>query len=242
MPAKISFMGKWSDSSPLYGYSRTDIKLLKSEKGLDKISRTLSRYDFNICFDRHRDYRNNLFHGIEDTTRYQGFVDCDKINIVYTNNVGTERVPLTAWVLMHRLSHSLVMGRHYRQYFDGFVKKTKDIIASYNIRQEYYTALGNEVKYLFYQIGKMRSCRQRNLVTPYEFFHEGFAQYIITGNFEFKPCPQSFKYYRGGIFNNGYAYSKEFEHTQYLVDDLENYLISIYQDMIECCFGSINGL
>lgn len=44
--------------------------------------------------------------------------------------------------------------------------------------------------YFWYEIGTMRSARQRNLRDYFEFFYELFAQYLIQGGIKFNPPPQ----------------------------------------------------
>ena len=142
----------------------------------------------------------------------------DAVNVIFTNNLGTERAPVTAWILAHRLGHALdenEPGTSYKQVSEFqharefLIETIHNIFKEYGVndfpendraffRSDRYTEHQQMLMALYYKIGKMRSARSKNIRGEYEFFLELFAQYIITGKVSFNPLPQVLRYGRFG--------------------------------------------
>lgn len=99
------------------------------------------------------------------------------ITVVLTHNEGTNRVPLTPWIIAHRMGHAIAYSM--RKEINGLFNTLDDVFrflkAKMNLKPE-------EVAYA---IGKMRSTRQRRLTSYFEFVFECFAQYLIAGRIKF---------------------------------------------------------
>ena len=63
----------------------------------------------------------------------------------------------------------------------------------YNVRELLNKATGNKgelfIRRFFEGIGTFKSARDKNIPRPLEFFHECFAQYLLTGNIKFNEPP-----------------------------------------------------
>jgi hypothetical protein len=133
--------------------------------------------------------------GVENAQRVLAGHTADTITVVYTNNTGVDRVPLTAWILAHRIGHSI---RKRNPVWDQVVGQ---ITRSFNeILQDYYgvnipnirlmSAAPEVYQAFFNAIGTMRSARQNAITRPYEFMYELLAQYINSGSVKFNPAPR----------------------------------------------------
>lgn len=153
-------------------------------------------------------------------------IDPDAINIVFTNNSGAERVPMTPWVLAHRFAHAIrreygsnphvgnrqQSGKTYTGSasldFHQAAMEVEELVNEIlgNYKAPTFKANGNrfgdvnlQMKYTirrkFLQaIGTFKAAREDNLREYFEFDHEIFAQFLITGEIKFKPLPRSFRY------------------------------------------------
>ena len=132
----------------------------------------------------------------------------EAITCFFTNNAGAERMPMTAWIIAHRLGH--VISRAYAPAgkigtYAGMEKyverKLVELAACYGINKpansyhytpsDYASTRKNELamKYLCHEIGTMRSARDKNLRNLQEMHHELFAQYLVEGQIILNPAP-----------------------------------------------------
>ena len=137
----------------------------------------------------------------------------DGITILYTNNKGAEKVPMTPWIMAHRLAHAMARmtgmsgNRTISEYSEaersinevvntilqdeyGYRGPTKR--GSYRDEREAQSFRRFEIlrRKFFEEIGTFRSARNKKLREDFEFLNEVIAQYIITGKITFNPIPQ----------------------------------------------------
>lgn len=146
----------------------------------------------------------------------------DAITVVYVGNRGEAKVMLTPWVMAHRLGHAIQAGargtrtghvwtaaekhffttvnstlaEHYGKVDRGpssYLGRPKAEQANVNLTPEYNA--------LFNAIGTQRSSRSGQILRPYEFLYEIFAQYLGTGRITFNPFPANLTYGRK-VFGN----------------------------------------
>ncbi len=155
-------------------------------------------------------------------------IDNDAINVVFINNKGVENMPMTPWIMAHRIAHALgrTGGSRKRQIqtydtvSDTIFNVTGQIMDYYgytsmpdserehmNRRYGYSNADSknsrrNELilKHLFTQVCTFRSARKNEIRDWFEVLHELFAQYITTGNIKFKPAPNKVGSSHTGVF------------------------------------------
>ena len=92
-----------------------DLEFLSSKKAIKKVQKHLESlpHDLNIT----------VLVGDFQKTRYESyevpFYD-DKINVVYCNNVTTERnwIPMTSWILLHRMAHCIITDNSLSGVYD----------------------------------------------------------------------------------------------------------------------------
>jgi hypothetical protein len=184
----LKLIGKWGNNDPLRRFTKIDAGILTSPKGVEKIKQKWSRteYNFNLYFVREKNAWKESFVGevnIEYVKQKLNLelpeLNDDSITIIYTNNIGQEKQPLTGWTLAHRFSHALVRNEFYK---NNYVKELTRLINE--LKEDFGLKFFKEIDY-YYNLGTMKSCRERNLATPLEFQHELFAQFIINGKINF---------------------------------------------------------
>lgn len=179
--------------------------------------------------------------------------DKDKITIIFTNNNGSQRMPMTAWILAHRIGHAaridnfrlnvIYEGLHnsiienvgyiLEEWYNvsNFPKSSKHmygVMTRNNIRP-------NQLTYrdFFYAIGTFKSAREKKLRDWFEVCNELIAQYLTTGKITFNKAPLYF-----GVRGRKYYTNKDD------LDDINDYLDSVARTIdyyIDMLFGSLYG-
>lgn len=162
----------------------------------------------------------------------------NEVNIIFTNNKGAERIPMTPWIVAHRMGHAFA---RFKSKGWGLEKR------QFRSYQEIVEAIGDYFKMLFYEvysvnfksgktgpenrdhqllmkhlahnIGTFKSARDKNLRDFFELYNELFAQYLITGEVKFKELPKG---RRTITVRNEEAY-EELKDLTYLENTLEYY-------------------
>jgi hypothetical protein len=159
---------------------------------------------------------------IEQLTAAGRGIKEDSINFIFTNNSASEKIPLTPWIMAHRMGHALprkngMTGRDHGAGY-AFIEAEKYLVDGTNlIFEEDYgippTSLMNTrgdfslltasrtknrqlpllYKSFWSAIGTFRSARDNNLRDAFEMTNELIAQYIITGGIKFNPLPAAFQ-------------------------------------------------
>lgn len=123
--------------------------------------------------------------------------DPDHITIIFTNNVGAEKIPLTGWIMAHRFGHALSASRGsvIGDDWQAFLKHLEEIINSilssvydinpYHLGKNFFII----AKYFVQDIGTMKSARDNKIRNFYEFGYELLAQYLITGKITLNALP-----------------------------------------------------
>jgi hypothetical protein len=116
------------------------------------------------------------------------------ITIVFTNNQGLERVPLTPWIIAHRFGHVLEkaggMTKFEKILDDSFSQVLKKVY-QFGVGYERPDKLNMPSMFALHQlaaaIGVMKSASK--LTKYFEFPHELLAQYLQSGKITFRPLP-----------------------------------------------------
>lgn len=195
-----------------------DRKLLTSPRAVQKIRRQWEKTPFNFDMYLVNDRRVNKPEFREVGMVDMDFVrnqmkltpeeipdpGPDTITIIYTGNAGDQRYMASGWILAHRLGHALRLGKGTPAYkWQEFTNHLRKRIADFV--QEVYgldvtggrygsTSIADKdkmLKYIAQQLGTMKSAREGNLRSWYEFAYELLAQYLITGTIKFNPLPAS---------------------------------------------------
>lgn len=213
---KFQLMGQWEpEAKRAYGYSRQDIGILTNPSAVEKIHRhwSNSKNDFEFYFLRSSMARKQVEVGEvkPDWVKENLGIDIEPkenaITVIFTQNTGAEKIPMTAWTIAHRLGHAIRRDKIFEQYFaKEIMKDFRELLKEvYGIDNKYSYAPGGgygggygnsqidekDLRALAHAVGTMRSARQNNLRNFFEFVYELVAQWIITGNVKFNPLPMS---------------------------------------------------
>jgi hypothetical protein len=171
----------------------------------------------------------------------------DTITVVYTNNTGVDRVPLTPWILAHRIGHAIRIRNSVWDWVSA------QVIRSFNeILQDYYgvnipnirlmSAAPEVYQAFFNAIGTMRSARQNAITRPYEFMYELLAQYINSGSVKFNPAPRqllSRKQAWGRAQTLKYTDAASATEATYALETLARDLDVYFSDILNSASGKI---
>ena len=96
-----------------------DLEFFNSEKAMGKVRRNLDATDHNFNLTV---IYGNIHDGRLLAFEQPVYDDC--INMVYCNNVSTKDnwIPMTSWILLHRLSHAMVVGECDGVFDDSFTR------------------------------------------------------------------------------------------------------------------------
>src|SRR6478752_2237420 len=231
----LTHVGDWSKNSSFR--HEQDRKLLTSEKAIKKITQQWAKVneDFNVYLvnspeaNRHTEVGEVTPAWLADNMpKTLPFLDIkdNAINLIFTNNKGAERVPMTGWIMAHRFGHAVSRfgyssgGRMTRQIYafqearDALLQASSTALTAYGYGgvptsdrgHDSYRKLdqNNRTMVNFYQtIGTMRSARTGEIRNEFEFLLELLAQYMLTGSIKFNPLQRSFKNGRSHAYIRG---------------------------------------
>lgn len=208
----FKLVGQWGpEAKRAYGYSKQDTGILENPKAVEKIHKlwSNSKNDFELIFLRSKEAYKKRELGEKSSSWIKENLGIDvepkddKITIIFTQNFGAEKIPMTAWAIAHRLGHAIKNDKVFEIYFGKEVKKDFiDILKEVYKRGELigkFRSYGysdptatqdKDLLALATAVGTMKSARERNLRNFYEFIYELVAQYITTGKIRFNPLPK----------------------------------------------------
>jgi hypothetical protein len=186
-----------------------DMKLVNNPKAVAKVHKKFanSRYDFHFFFVNTKEVRDHVEIGQvseewcaqnmpEAWAEIKANINGDAINVIFTNNRGDERYPMTAWIIAHRLGHALRRSRNgaqihpaYEQLSRSFESHLRKIMRLFGVQepsrhsssQRSFSDYARLSRNLFHQIGTMKSARDKNLRNSNEFLYEMIAQFLFIG-------------------------------------------------------------
>lgn len=221
----IERVGTWRGRGQ---FRAQDQKLLTSPKAIEKIKRQWEKtpYTFDIYLmnvpalnkPEFKEYGevvpgSDLANTISEAIGQPMPNSADAITILFNGNYGTQKVPMTGWIMAHRVGHVVSRGGDSSgaggyswsspEAWDAYASEVqymlREILQAFH-RVEDLLRGGQwgmswdnqkKLKYIVQQLGTFRSARQGKLVNFYEFYHELLAQWLITGSIKFNPLPYS---------------------------------------------------
>lgn len=178
----------------------------------------------------------------------------DSINVIFTNNKGSERMNMTAHIMAHRIGHVLRRGKGTPAHL--YIEAEKHLLHGVSdIMELYGNTKFNKVNsfdgdydvkrkqqltmlYFFYNVATFRSARDKNVRDWFEILNELIAQYITTGHIKFNKAPQCFGN-SGGRNRINYC-TKEVDEVSEMLEtlarDMEYMIDSIFSGSIGSIF------
>lgn len=213
-------VGDWGEDDPKRGWDKPSIGILNNERGVQKIIDAWknSPVDFDLYFVKQKGAWMQKFEGEVTEQWVKENLNLDikprgnSISVIFTQNQGGLTVPMTAWIIAHRLGHALEAGSRRSQMFSKGSSPGTYSYMEAQIRQDFIYLLeevfGIEKPYsgfnttgrgsdidkwmlkLMSAVGTMKSARNNKVANTAEFIHELFAQTIINGKVKFGSFPK----------------------------------------------------
>lgn len=169
-------------------------------------------------------------------------IDPSAITVVFVSNYGTNAVPLTPWIIAHRISHTIFRSQDaiIQSIFFDIAENMKSVFYWYyeSIEKRNYLFVStSDVKFLQYvspYIFSFKSAKTSNLTQPGEIMHELFAQYIRNGKITIL-APNSIKFQNTEFHKMPYHKADIDEEIEKLVDRTNN----IYTKSLKSLAGKV---
>jgi hypothetical protein len=204
----FQLIGKWN--KPGQGYSPQDVGILTNPAAVEKIHKKWSntKENFDFYFVKQPGASQYVEIGevtpewVKDKLKLDIQPNPSNITVIFTNNRGDEKVPMTAWIMAHRMGHALRRGNHWENFASHLQRDFAHILrGAYNYDYKGNIGWGEDAykKYrmdnnalldLATAVGTMRSARMGNLRNWFEMAYELLAQRLLTGKIKFNSLPQ----------------------------------------------------
>lgn len=250
-------------------FDKTDRAILQSEKAVEKIHRQFGKtgIDFNFYLFHKVPSELKQYQGRGkqisfddlwaipslDKETIQQIINesSDAITIFYLGNTAADKHMFNGWVIAHRFGHALSSIWSWKTFEKYIEELFLDTILNQVFRQGKFDRISillidnprnvNLVKRIMSAMGTMKSARESNLRTPYEFLYELFAQYLITGKVKLNPIPKGLlSHYTWG--NPHYHTAQDIEALEFLnslLPQKENDIESLLDDVLGEAIGSV---
>jgi hypothetical protein len=167
----------------------------------------------------------------------------DKITVMFTNNEGARRYPLTGWMIAHRMFHSFAFTRDGRYHGGENIQPVNDQL---NRLMEQFSAVMGDIRSIYnpslgiidcaQEVGTTKACRDKNLNTSAEFMPEHFAQFMLKGAVRLNPMPEKVRSTNDIFYTctqGNYTYCNE------EVAEFERWLNIEFGKLVQLCKGRI---
>lgn len=171
-----------------------------------------------------------------------GRINKDHITVFFTNNKGSEKIPLTPWIIAHRFGH--VIRRDYvwkEEYAPWIERKLGEILQDYGIikTDRYDRKYLIAKRHLCEEIGTFKSARDKNLREEFEFDYEVFAQYLKSGRVAFNPLPDALLSGHAAFGRKQYNRLKDRENAMASLAELQNDFEYYAENVLSNAIGNI---
>ena len=177
-------------------------------------------------------------------------INNNNITIFFVGNTAADKIPMTAWTIIHRVGHAMNRTPQFQDYtkwldneFDELLKiygKSKESTrygnSDYKKSRTFDLAKGR----LFNHIGTMRSAREGKLSRRYyEFYYELFVQYLKDGKITFNPLTKNLLVGFGPYGSKSIATTQNLEEAQEKLDMIANTIPYLIEDVLGANTGDI---
>jgi hypothetical protein len=265
----LDVQGDWNDGKS-HGYDKPSVKMMQNPATVERIKKKWSKlpYDIDMYIIKGPKIHNYTELGrvswefVRDKLNLNINIDDDKITVIYTNNKGAEKVPLTPWTLAHRLGHamardnisrdSLNMYREVNKTIDKLLREVAKFYGRNSLmkRDSFNSYHSREIpdeklkKALVYGLATFKSARDRKLRASFEFTNELIAQYVITGKVTLnkelpKMLPLSYAWGRPQGLHLRFDSGRTEEDLEYLIEVAESEIENDISGLFGASIGNI---
>jgi len=179
-------------------------------------------------------------------------INSDNITVFFVSNTASDKIPMTAWTIIHRVGHVMNRTPQFQDYTKWLDKEFDELLAIYGKQKvnTRYSSDNNDYKKsraydlvkgrLFNHIGTMRSAREGKLHRrPYEFYYELFVQYLKDGKITFNPLTKNILVGFGPYGSKTIANTQNLEEAQEKLDMIANTIPYYIEDVLSANIGEI---
>ena len=179
-------------------------------------------------------------------------INSDNITVFFVTNTAAEKIPMTAWTIIHRVGHVMNRTPQFQDYTKWLDKEFDELLALYGKQKTNtkYSSDNNDYKKsraydlakgrLFNHIGTMRSAREGKLHRrPYEFYYELFVQYLKDGKITFNSLTKNILVGFGPYGSKTIASTQNLEEAQEKLDMIANTIPYYVEDVLRANIGEI---
>lgn len=200
----FQLLGKWNKPQNL-GWTPQDKGILTNPAAVEKIHKKWSNTEenFDFYFVKQPGAAKFIETGevtpqwVKEKLKLDIQPDPNNITVIFTNNRGDEKVPMTAWIMAHRMGHAIRRGNNNWENFSNELQKDFGRILKEAYHYGYGGGYGSNYQgdqqallALAQVVATMRSARMNNLRNFNELNYELLAQRLLTGHIKFNPLPR----------------------------------------------------
>jgi len=265
----IHHLGNWDKNS---SFDAKDRKLLTTPKALEKLKTKFSntKQNFIIYLVNSPEARKvqeiglvskeELFKLMPNTAPQIELND-NAITIIFNGNYGSEKIPMTPWIVAHRIGHAFSrreQGFGWNYQMKSYGNMIGEIeTTTYSILHDFYempipmpsssrgyfverdSLLRNALKNFYQEIGTFKSARDKNLREYFEFYNELVAQYVMIGEVRFNPLPRTLKVGNRYGRRTYRGYSSDRTYYDRILETMELSITSTLDDLFNEAVGKI---
>jgi hypothetical protein len=177
-------------------------------------------------------------------------INNNNITVFFVGNTAADKIPMTAWTIIHRVGHSMRRTPQFQDYTKWLENEFNELLKIYGKNKE-STRYGNDdykksrtfdlaKGRLFNSIGTMRSARDGKLSRRYfEFYYELFVQYLKDGKITFNPLTKNLLVGFGPYGSKTIATTQNLTEAQEKLDSIANTIPYLIEDVLGANVGDI---
>jgi hypothetical protein len=177
-------------------------------------------------------------------------INPDNITVFFVGNTAAQKVPMTAWTIVHRIGHAMNRTDAMTEYTNWLDKEFDSLLELYGKRKPASDWTENDYKSsrkfqlakgrLFNAIGTMRSARENKLhLRFFEFYYELFVQSIKDGQIKFNPLPKNLLVGYGPYGSKTIATTQNLNDAQEQLNSIANTIPYYVNDVLGANIGNI---
>ena len=178
-------------------------------------------------------------------------INSDNITVFFVSNTAADKIPMTAWTIVHRVGHAMNRTPQFQDYTKWLNNEFNELLSlygkqkpnrfsydtnDYNRSRTFDLAKGR----LFNHIGTMRSAREGRIHRRYfEFYFELFVQYLKDGKITFNPLTKNLLVGFGPYGSKSVASTQNLEEAQEKLNMIANTIPYFIEDVLTANMGDI---
>ena len=178
-------------------------------------------------------------------------INSDNITVFFVSNTAADKIPMTAWTIVHRVGHAMNRTPQFQEYTKWLDKEFDELLSLYGKQKpSRFSYDTNDYKRsrtydlakgrLFNHIGTMRSAREGRIHRRYfEFYFELFVQYLKDGKITFNPLTKNLLVGFGPYGSKTLASTQNLAEAQEKLDYIANTIPYLVEDVLTANVGDI---